>query len=294
MDFRFSPEEEKLRQDIREFAERELPPDWAMIDGEYSTEEAWQFTQAMSKKLAARGWLTMAWPKQYGGRGVSHIEQAIYRETAAYYEIPGTEMGVMGVAIVGPSLMLFGSEDLKREHLPRIAAGERYWCTGYSEPGAGSDLASLQTRAVEDGDDFVINGQKVWTSAGHRAHWCWLAARTDPQVPKHKGISLFLVDMKSPGITVRPLINVMGRHDFNEVFFENVRVPKRNLVGQKNRGWYYVAVALDFERSGVDRPARCRRALERLMEYCQETKPPGKSGGEAPLVRHRLAEMALE
>jgi hypothetical protein len=190
--------------------------------------------------------------------------------------------------------MIAGTEEQKREHLPPIAQAERYWCTLYSEPGSGSDLASLQTSAELDGDDYVINGQKIWTSAGHIADWGWLAARTDPEAPKHRGISLFLLDMKSPGVSVRPIINMAGGHEFNEVFFEDVRIPKANLVGEENRGWYTLAVALDFERSGVGYSASARRVLETLVKYAKEATKNGKPLSKDPIVRRKLAERFIE
>ena len=187
--------------------------------------------------------------------------------------------------------MLYGSDEQKNHYIPKIANADDWWCTLYSEPGAGSDLAAMQTRATRDGDDYVINGQKIWTSGGHLADWGWLAARTDPDAPKHKGISMFMLDMKSPGITVRPLINMGEKHSFNEVFFENVRVPASQLVGEENRGWYHLAVALDFERSGVGAYANGRRAVERLIELAKENYSLVE---QRPSVRQQLAERTIE
>jgi len=295
MDFSFTKEEEAFRQELRDFLKTELPPDWKGID-EWNTEEEWQLTQQWAKKLAARGWLTLSWPKEYGGGGGTIMEQLVYREEMYYGLVPGVDMGVGGIAWVGPSLMLFGTEEQKREHLPPIGRGDRFWCTGYSEPGAGSDLASLQLRAVAEADEWVLNGQKVWTSCAHRAHWCWLAARTDPNAPKHRGISMFIVDMKTPGITVRPLINTANEHSFNEIFFDDVHIPKRNLVGELNRGWYHLATALDFERArpAIARSAFCRRFLDELVAYAKETASNGKPLGQDPVVRRKLADMAVE
>ena len=157
--------------------------------------------------------------------------------------------------------MLYGSEKQKKDYVARVAKGDLIFCLGYSEPDAGSDLAALQTRVVEDADEYVINGQKTWCSYGHYADYCWLAARTDPDAPKHKGISMFVVDMKTPGITVRPLINILNRHSFNEVFFDDVRISKDNLVGEKNQGWYQLAMALDFERSSIGTAAINKRII---------------------------------
>ncbi len=297
MDFRFSEKEEALRREVIEFCKRELPPDWrgGLLEAA-DTDEAWAFSMKMSKKLAQKGWLTMAWPKEYGGMGASIMEQLVYREETAYWGVPGTGMGVGGVDWVGPSLMIYGTEEQKKTYLPMIASGEEdgVWCTGYSEPGAGSDFASIQTRAVREGDEYVINGQKVWTSEAHRSRWCWLAARTDPDAPKHKGISVFIVDMKSPGITVRPLINMAGIHSFNEVFFDDVRIPASNLVGEENRGWYQLMVSLSYERSGVGFSAMARRTLYDLVEYARETKRDGDVIAKDPLIRQKLAEIAVE
>jgi len=200
-------------------------------------------------------------------------------------------VGNMGIAWVGPSLMLYGAEEQKKKFIPRIVQADDWWCTLYSEPGAGSDLAALQSSAVKDGDDYIINGQKIWTSGGHLADWGWLAARTDPDAPKHKGITMFMVDMKSPGVTVRPLINIANRHGFNEVFFEDVRVPASQVVGEVNRGWYHMAVALDFERSGIQSFAGGRRTVERLVQLAKK-HPALVEARET--IRHELAERALE
>ena len=289
MDFQFSDEEEKFRGEVREFLRQELPADW---DGGAYGEGggAEEVGPRITKKLAERKWLARAWPKEYGGLGAPHMRQLIYNEEMSYHAAPGGYS--MGVAWVGPAVMLYGSEEQKQRFLPGITSGEDVWCTLYSEPEAGSDLASLQTSAVRDGDDFVINGQKIWTSGAQRSDWGWLAARTDPEAPKHKGISTFAVKMDTPGITVRPLINMAGQSGFSEVFFDNVRVPKENLVGELNRGWYQVAVALDFERSGIQAYAGGRRTLERLVEFVQEH--PDETVRRNPAIRHRLADRAIE
>ena len=197
----------------------------------------------------------------------------------------------MGVAWVGPSLMLYGTEEQKTEFIPRITSLEHIWCTLYSEPAAGSDLAAIQTKAVRDGDDYVINGQKIWTTGAHRSNWGWIAARTDPDAPKHKGLSMFLVPMDAPGITIRPLINMAGDHGFNEVFFEDVRIPARYLVGQENMGWYMLAVALDFERSSIAGSARLRRALGELLEFAKQNPQFIEN---KPEIRSRLADIYIE
>ncbi len=295
MDLIFTEQEEVFRQELRDFLAAELPDGWDPLDqpGE-SPEERHAFTRSMANKLADKGWLTLAWPEEYGGQGRSIMEQVIYREEMSYWNVPGTDLGTGAISWVGPVLMIAGTEDQKREHLPPIARAERYWCTLYSEPGSGSDLASLQTSAVRDGDDYVINGQKIWTSSAHIADWGWLAARTNPDAPKHRGISLFMLDMKSPGVTVKPIVNMAGGREFNEVYFDDVRVPSANLVGHEDRGWYTLAVALDFERSGVGYSATARRIVETLTKYVNKTERNGAPIGKDPYVRRQLAQRFVE
>jgi alkylation response protein AidB-like acyl-CoA dehydrogenase len=295
MDFQFGESEERLRKEIREFAKAELPPDWApgsFEEGE--TDEGWAFVMSISKKLSQRGWLTMSWPEKYGGKGASHFEALVYAEECGYWGIPGTGMGVSGVSWVGPSLVLFGTEEQRTTYMPLIASGEPdgVWCTGYSEPNAGSDFAALRTKAIREGDEYVINGQKIWTSSAHRARWCWLAARTDPgAAKKHHGISIIIVDMKSKGVTVRPIRNYMGHHHFNEVFFDDVRVPVSNLVGQENKGWYQLMQSLGYERGGVAARAygHNRRVLEEMVEYAEDQGLMAR-----PDIRQRVAGMAID
>ena len=283
---------ENFRQEVRQFIDEELASEKERLkpaaQKERTNEEEYDYVMGFQQKLAEKGWLAMAWPEEYGGGGASHMRQLVYNEEMAYASAPNMSMGI---AWVGPSLMLYGSDEQKNYYIPRIANADDWWCTLYSEPGAGSDLAAMQTRATRDGDDYVINGQKIWTSGGHLADWGWLAARTDPDAPKHKGISMFMLDMKSPGITVRPLINMGEKHSFNEVFFENVRVPASQLVGEENRGWYHLAVALDFERSGVGAYANGRRTVERLIELAKENYSLVE---RRPSVRQQLAERTIE
>jgi 3-oxocholest-4-en-26-oyl-CoA dehydrogenase alpha subunit len=291
MEFVFTPEQEDFRQELRQFLQAELPAD-AGGDGDEEGGEAWEFSKQFQKKLAARGWLVPQWPKQYGGADMGILEQLILQEEMAYRgaPIPGSS----GIRMLGPVLMLYGTEEQKREHLPGIASGDVIWCQGYSEPGSGSDLASLQTRAVRDGDEYVINGQKIWTSNAHRADWIFLLGRTDPDAPKHRGISFFVFPMKTPGISVQPLINLAGIHGFNQTFYDNVRVPVKSLVGEENRGWYVGAALLDFERSNISGAATSKRSLEQLTQYCRETMSDGGSLFSQPLVRNKLAELAIE
>ena len=295
MDITFTQQEEDFRQEIRDFLQETLPEDWDPL-GQVglSAKERQDFTRQMTQSLADKGWLTLAWPEEYGGQARSIMEQVIYNEEMSYKNVPGTELGTGAISWVGPVLMIAGTDEQKAEHLPPIARGERLWCTLYSEPGSGSDLASLQTSATRDGDDYVINGQKIWTSSAHVADWGWLAARTNPDAPKHRGISLFMLDMKSPGVSVRPIENMAGGRDFNEVYFDDVRVPSGNLVGQEDRGWYTLAVALDFERSGVGYSAGARRTLEALVEYAKQTERNGEPLSKNPNVRRKLAQRFME
>ncbi len=294
MDFTFSPEEEAFREEIRAFCRAELPAGWgsaAYNDREDSPRELALVARGFQRKLAAKGWLTLAWPKEYGGLGAGPMQQLVYNEEMSALRAPG--FGGMGVAMVGPTLMLHGTEEQRARFLGPIARGELSWCQGFSEPGSGSDLASLQTKAVQDGDDFVVNGQKIWTSGAHRADQCILLARTDPEAPKHKGISYFLMDMKSPGITITPLTNMLGSEAFNQLFMDNVRIPRFNLVGELNRGWYVTTTTLDFERSGIQRIVFAETLLDDLIAFAKERRH-GRRLMDNGSVRNKLAELKIE
>jgi|DewCreStandDraft_1066081.scaffolds.fasta_scaffold00356_4 alkylation response protein AidB-like acyl-CoA dehydrogenase len=291
MDFRLSPAQRALRDEVRAWLRATLGPNWVGEDADV-VDQDWQTALWFNRQLARRGWLVPAWPMEYGGQGWSPVEQLILTEELVYARAPAGAR-LFGVHMVGPTLILHGTQEQKRRFLPPIARGEVVWCQGFSEPGAGSDLASLQTRAVRDGDDYVINGQKIWTTAGHRADWMILLARTDPDAPKHRGITYFLVDMTSPGITVRPLINMVGRHEFNEVFFENVRVPAENVVGEVNRGWYVATTTLDLERSSIAAMANGRRMLDDLLAFCRAERWDGLRLIDHPRVRPVLADLHI-
>ncbi|KPK47693.1 MAG: hypothetical protein AMJ77_02280 [Dehalococcoidia bacterium SM23_28_2] len=294
MDFHFSPEEKAFRQDLRAWLKENVPPDWEGVFLE-EEEKEWRQGREFVKKLSDKGWVAPSWPKEYGGMEASPALQLVYNEEMGYHRAPIGSV-VQAVGYIGPAILAFGTEEQKKQHLPPITAGEIVWCQGFSEPEAGSDLAALQTRAVKDGDDYVINGTKIWTSNAHRSDWCILLARTDPAAPKHKGIGFFLVDMKSPGITVQPIINMANVHSFNQVFLEDVRVPKSGLLGQENQGWFITIMALDFERSTLVAAAisMAKRNLDELIDYCKETKVNGGTLLDNPLVRHKLAEMTIE
>ncbi|MBE0610868.1 MAG: acyl-CoA dehydrogenase family protein [Dehalococcoidia bacterium] len=291
MDFRDSASQAVWRKEVRTFLKNELPNEIRQGDpfegdlGNSPAVERWR------SALAARGWIAAAWPTEYGGAGLSVLEQFILNEEFAEAEAP--QMGGLGVMMLGPTLISHGNPDQKTEHLPRILKGEVQWCQGYSEPGSGSDLASLQTRAIADGDDFIINGQKIWTSGAHRSDWMFMLARTDPDAPKHRGITYFLIDMKTPGITVRPLVNMANMHSFNEVFFEDVRVPRRNVLGEVNRGWYVGTTTLDFERSSIGTAVSQRRSAEKAIAWLRQ-QSGSLTDGERYTLRKEWTERWIE
>ncbi|MDI6857439.1 MAG: acyl-CoA dehydrogenase family protein [Dehalococcoidia bacterium] len=295
MNLRDTPEEAAWRQEVREFIEKELPQQFK--DNPLEDESAaalWNDPdmQAWRRKLVERGWIAPSWPKEYGGAGLSLMQQFIMGEEMAEARAPS--VGGAGISMVGPSLIVHGTEQQKKDFLPKILSGEILLCQGFSEPEAGSDLASLRTRAVRDGDDFVINGQKIWTSVAHHANWMFLLARTDPDVPKHKGITYFLLEMKTPGIDVRPLPDITGDVLFNEVFFDNVRVPAKNIVGEENRGWYIAATTLDFERaSAIGAVVQLRQTVERLIRLAKQGGK-GSALSRNPLLRLELADRMIE
>ncbi len=294
MDFNYSSEEEKFRQEVRTWLETNLPDDLREgRDEELSQDERWERHKAWHQKLYAGGWVGIWWPKEYGGRGASVIEQAIFNEELGRVGAP-SGVNMNGITLLGPTLMHWGSEEQKKRFLPKILPAEEIWCQGYSEPGSGSDLASLQTRAVEDGDHFVVNGQKVWTSQAQYSDWCFLLVRTDPTAPKHQGISYLLVDMHSPGITVRPLVQITGDAEFNEVFFEDVRVPKKNLVGEKNRGWMVAITTLMFERVATGSYFRFEKTLPQLVDLARRIELHGQPAIEDTSIRQQLAQFAIE
>ena len=290
MRFTFAPDVENFRNEVRDFIAKELPPIDDRPDGGIpgNSSEYRAFVVDFQRKLAQRKWLAMAWPEEYGGAGANHMFQLVYNEEMSYAAAPTFNMGV---AWVGPSLMLYGTDEQKENFIPRITNMDDWWCTLYSEPGSGSDLASLQTRAVRDGDDYVINGQKIWTSGGHHADWGWLAARTDADAPKHKGITMFLLDMKTQGVNVRPLVNMSDKHEFNEIFFEDVRIPAKNVVGEVNRGWYHMAVALDFERSSIQLSGNGQRQIDELIKLAND-RPELTSA--RPGIRLEIADRQIE
>jgi alkylation response protein AidB-like acyl-CoA dehydrogenase len=295
MDFRLSAAEETFRDELRAWLDAHVPADFDpdRFDFGMTADERFEWQLGWHRKLHAGGWVGLHWPREYGGRGATLMEQVVFSEEIARRRLPAGA-NLLGILLVGPTLMQWGTEAQKRRFLPKILSAEEIWCQGYSEPDAGSDLASLTTRAVPEGDVFVVNGQKVWTSGAHRSHWMILLARTDPQAPKHRGISYFLVDMRSPGITVRPLVQMTGSAGFNEVFFEDVRVPRENLVGELHRGWDVAMTTLMFERAGLGTDLRFEGVLEALVAAARAVRRGGRPAIEDPAVRDQIAQFAIE
>lgn len=292
MNLRFTKEEDAFRMEVRSFIHKEMPPAIAeaMTIQEGSVPEIWGQVRALRKKLATKGWIGMSWPKEYGGMGESLVKQAIFKEEMAYWRCPGIDPQAYQL---GPAIIIHGSEEQKKKFLGATLRAELTWCQGFSEPNAGSDLASLSTRAVKDGDDYLITGQKIWTSYAHVADYIHLLARTDPDAPKHRGISYFLFPTNLKGITIKPIKQMDNGHGFNEVYFENVRVPKSAMFGELNRGWYVATTTLDFERSNIAGSAGVRRSLDDLIQFCK-TDAVGKRVLANPVMRNKAADMAVK
>ena len=290
--FQFSDKELAFKDELNTFLDDHLP-DGFIGPSDEASDEGWNLYQKVRKALAERGWLTMSWPKEYGGQDASPMMNLIFAEVMAYRRAPGNDR--FGTRMLGPTLMYHGSEEQKQKYLPDIAKGGIQWCQGYSEPNTGSDLASLQTFAEIDGDDFVINGSKIWTSFAHRADMMFMLVRTDREAERHSGISFLLADMKSTGLQVLPSINMAGVHSFNQVIFDDVRVPRENLVGELNDGWNVAMSILNFERGNIDYVSWAQRAWEELREYAGNThKYDGTLLIEDPAIARRFAELEAE
>jgi len=279
MDFDFTPEDEAFRAEVRDFLKRHLP--------KTQTPEAlaeWQ------KQVRAKRWVGFAWPKEVGGGGGTLSQQVILKEEMAKAKAPALGTCFMGLAWVGPSIIEYGSEAQKQKFIPDILDGRYQWCTGYSEPGSGSDLAALSTRATRDGDEYVVNGQKIWTTIAMWSQWMILLVRTDPSTEsKHEGITCLLVPMDTPGITVRPIKNMSGGSIFAEVFFDNVRVPVENRLGEEGQGWRVTVSALAHERSSIAEVAGLQRSLEELEALARKTRKNGRPATQDRGVRRRIA-----
>jgi hypothetical protein len=290
MDLTFSREEEAFRERVRSFIAEHLP---ARLKGrtrrDLATKEDYL---GWHRTLYKQGWVAPLWPKEYGGTGWSVTERYIFNEECARAETP--PLIPFGLAMVAPVIYTFGNQEQKQKFLPRILSGDDWWCQGYSEPGAGSDLASLKTRAVRDGDHYVVNGQKTWTTLAQFADWIFCLVRTDPTVKPQEGITFLLIDMKTPGITVKPIIVLDGVREVNEVFFDDVKVPIENRVGDENQGWTYAKFLLVHERSGIAGVARSKKAIERLREIAAAEQVDGTPLIETDEFARKVAEVEIE
>jgi len=290
MDFRFSEEQEKFRQEVRDFLEEELRQGlWEPSCDAWIMGHDPEFT----KRIAEKGWIGLTWPKEDGGQGRSFVDRLILTEEMLRYGAPAA-CHWFADRQIGGAIVHYGTDEQKKELLPLILRGEAYVGLGMSEPDAGSDLASLKTRATEDGDYFIIDGQKTWTSGGSHMNWIYLVARTDPDAPKHRGISEFFFETNLPGVTVQHIVDITGGVHFNEVFFDSVRVPKKCLIGEKNRGFYQILNQLDYERSGMERLMANYPLFEALIQYTKETKRNGKPLSDEPIIRSKLAQLKIE
>jgi alkylation response protein AidB-like acyl-CoA dehydrogenase len=286
MDLAYTSEAEEFRTEIRDWLAENLPEGWGDETFEMSPDERKAFNEQWPKKLYAGGWICATWPKEYGGKGLSTMQGVVLAEEFAKAKAP-MRADFFGDTLVGPTILQWGSEEQKKEFLPRILNGSVRWCQGFSEPNSGSDLASLKTSAVLDGDEWVINGQKVWTTGGHHADYCFLLTRTDPDAPKHKGISYLLVPMRQPGVEVRGITQPDGTAEFCEVFFTEARCPKDNVVGGVNNGWKVANSTLAFER-GQSATTGYRRFEDELKLLVEQAASNGALAD--PLIRQRLAE----
>ena len=294
MDFSYTPEEESFRDELKQWLAvnmKELPEWYGRRDiagPEVDSQEYHDFSVWWHRKLYDAGFVGITWPREYGGRGGTIMEQVIFYEEIARHRAPGLANG-HGIGWCGPAFLAHGTEEQKKRYLPKILSAEEIWCTFYSEPEAGSDMANVQTRAVEDGDHWVVNGQKVWSSGAHLADWGVLLVRTDPEARKHRGISYLFLDMKTPGITVSPLRNITGTAEFNEAFFDNVRFPRDQVIGEVNMGWYVAAGALEFERSSAGTAIARENSVKDIIRLAKEMER-----NREPMVRQRLAQLYVE
>jgi len=294
MDLNLNVDERQFRDELRAWLEVNVPRDWAEWR-EKPLEESFSYLRSWQRKLHEGRWAAVSWPREYGGRSATLMQQAIFWEEMARVEAPSMA-NALGLGLIGPTIIAHGTEAQKKRFIPKILSAEEIWCQGFSEPNAGSDLASLQTEARLDGDHYVVNGQKVWTSYGSVADWCELVVRTDPNVPKHKGLTVLLVDMKSPGVEVRPLRQITGESEFSELFFRDVRVPRDNVLGKANDGWNVAISTLMFERGsyGARLHLLFKRNINRLIELSRSFHKNGQPASKDPLVRQKLAQCYAE
>ncbi len=295
MDLSYTTEELKFRDELRAWLAENVPAPLPKDRRSENNPEYWQYLRDWQRKLFDGGWAGLSWPTEFGGRGASPIQQSLFLAEMAHAKAP-EHLGVIGEGLVGPTIVVVGTQSQKQTYLPRILTGENIWCQGYSEPNSGSDLASLGTKAIRDGDDFIVNGQKIWTSFAHIADWCLLLVRTDMTAPKHKGITCLLVDMKSAGISTKPLRQMSGESGFNEVFFSDVRVPVANQLGELNNGWRVGLAALMNERAnlGASLYVHFQETMRELLEFCRTTRRHGRLLSEDPVTRQKIAQAQTE
>ena len=296
MDLNLTPQELRFRDEVRAWFAESVPRDWVKRrDEEESMQGRFEYLRAWQRKLYDAGWAGISWPKDFGGRGAPVMEQVIFIEEMARAEAPPMA-NVIALGLIGPTIIAFGTPEQKKRYLAKMLSAEEIWCQGFSEPNAGSDLAALSTTGVLDGDHFVVNGQKCWTSYAWAADWCELIVRTDPTVPKHKGLTALLVDMHSPGVEVRGLKQMSGESEFGEIFFRDVRVPVANVVGKVNEGWSVAMGTLMHERGtfGAALQVNYRRNFNRLVEIAKHFDRNGKPASEDPVIRQKLAQCYAE
>ena len=296
MDLNLTPGERKFRDEFRTWLSENVPEEWAGGGaGSEDRAEYIEYLRAWQRRLYDGGWAGISWPKEFGGRGATLVEQAIFQEELARAGAPQL-IGTIGLSLVGPTIIALGTEEQKARYLPKILSGEEIWCQGFSEPNAGSDLAALGTKALRDGGDFVVSGQKIWTSFAQMADWCLLLVRTDPEVPKHKGLTCLLADMHAEGVNVRPLRQMSGDSGFNEVFFSNVRIGASQVLGEIDKGWTTAIAALMNERANLGSGIQVvfKRQLEALIARSRTIERDGRPASEDPLVRQKLAQAYLE
>jgi alkylation response protein AidB-like acyl-CoA dehydrogenase len=295
VNFEYPPEAEAFRAEFRGWLDANLDDRFRGLGFATAAEgDGIERLREWNRMLADAGYAAIAWPAEYGGRGAPVLEQVVFAEEMHRSGAPGS-LNPIGISNIAPAIMEWGTEEQKRHFLPRMLRGDDMWCQGFSEPDAGSDLASLKTRAVRDGDHYIVTGQKVWNTFGHLATWCELLVRTDPDVPKHKGISCLLVDMSLPGIEVRPLVTITGEHEFNELFFDEVRVPVTDLLGPENEGWRVAMTTLTYERGGVaNLHLMVRKKVADLLELARTTKVDGRPAADDPVIRQQVARVYVE
>jgi alkylation response protein AidB-like acyl-CoA dehydrogenase len=291
MDLTLSPSEQEFREEVRVWLRENHPGP----EPEGSLDEVIAFRRVWQHKLHEGGWAGISWPKEYGGRGATMIEQAIFVGEAARHGTP-SPANVLGLAMGGPVVIAHGTEEQKQRYLEPILTADEIWCQGFSEPESGSDLASLKTRAVKDGDEWVISGQKVWTTLAQFSKWCMLVARTDPDAPKHQGLTYFLMDMEQDAVQVRPLVQITGEGEFNEIFIEEARVPEANIVGGVGNGWGVAITTLMNERAGLafGAIAQIQNSLDKLSRLAAEVRTNGGSAADDGYYRQRIAQLHIE